>query len=63
MQLKTRDELDQYDKYICKTYKLKAGLVLEFSDACIKAGTSQAGQLSKMMRAYVEEIEGKKEEA
>lgn len=41
---------------ISKSYKLKKELVDEFAEACEKAGTSQAAQLSLMMRRFIEEI-------
>ena len=41
---------------ISKSYKLKKELVDEFAEACEKAGTSQAAQLSLMMRRFNEEI-------
>jgi len=41
---------------VAKTYKLKKELVDEFAEACDKAGTSQAAQLSKMMKQFVEEV-------
>lgn len=39
---------------ISKSYKLKKELVEEFSKACTQAGVSQAGQLSKMMKEFIE---------
>lgn len=41
---------------ISKSYKLKKELVDEFAEACEKAGTSRAAQLSLMMRRFIEEI-------
>ena len=41
---------------IAKSYKLKKELVDEFADACKKAGTNQAAQLSLMMKQFVEEV-------
>lgn len=40
---------------ISKSYKLKKDLVDEFADACEKAGTSQAAQLSQMMKQFIEQ--------
>ncbi len=45
---------------ISKSYKLKKELVEEFANACEKSGVSQAGQLSKMMKQYIEEVEASK---
>ena len=41
--------------YVSKSYKLKKTLVDAFADACDRAGVSQAGQLTKMMNAFIEE--------
>lgn len=41
---------------IAKSYKLKKELVDEFAEACEKAGTSQAAQLSLMMKQFIEEV-------
>ena len=41
---------------VAKTYKLKKELVDEFAEACEKAGTSQAAQLSKMMKQFIEDV-------
>lgn len=41
--------------YIAKSYKLKRELADQFAAACEKAGVSQAAQLSKMMREFIEE--------
>lgn len=38
-----------------KSYKLRRELVEEFAEACCKAEVSQAGQLEKMMRQFIEE--------
>ena len=42
---------------ISKSYKLKRELVEEFAEACERAGVSQAGQLSKMMKEFCEKNE------
>lgn len=41
---------------ISKSYKLKKELAEEFAKACNKAGVSQAGQISKMMKQFIEEV-------
>ncbi len=38
-----------------KSYKLKKELVEQFAEACDKAGVSQAGQLMKMMKEFIEQ--------
>ncbi len=41
---------------IAKSYKLKKELVDEFADACERTGTSQAAQLSLMMKQFIKEV-------
>ena len=41
--------------WVSKTYKMKGETVKAFAEACEKAGVSQAGQLTKMMNAFIEE--------
>lgn len=40
---------------ISKSYKLKKELTDEFAEACKRAGVSQAEQISKMMREFIEQ--------
>lgn len=40
---------------ISKSFKLKKELTDEFKEACEKAGVSQASQISKMMREFIDE--------
>ena len=40
---------------ISKSFKLKKELTDEFKEACEKAGVSQAAQISKMMREFIDE--------
>lgn len=42
---------------ISKSYKLKRELTEEFAIACDVAGVSQAGQISKMMREFIEVVQ------
>jgi hypothetical protein len=42
--------------WISKSYKLKKETVEAFADACNKAGVSQAGQITKMMKEFIEEV-------
>ena len=39
---------------VSKSYKLKKELIDQFAEACQTAGVSQAGQLSKMMREFID---------
>lgn len=42
--------------WVSKSYKLKKKIVEEFARACEKEGVSQAGQLTKMMKEYIERV-------
>lgn len=42
--------------WVSKSYKLKKETVEAFADACNKAGVSQAGQITKMMKEFIEEV-------
>lgn len=41
--------------WISKTYKLRKQDVEEFKATCERLGISQAGQLAKMMREFIEQ--------
>lgn len=53
--IRPQDAWNQRAGLMSKSYKLKKELVNEFAEACNKAGVSQAGQLSKMMREFIEQ--------
>lgn len=40
---------------ISKSYKLQKEIVEQFAEACEAAGVSQAAQLTRMMKAFIEE--------
>lgn len=42
--------------WVSKSYKLKKGTVETSADACNKAGVSQAGQITKMMKKFIEQV-------
>lgn len=42
--------------WVSKSYKLKREVVEAYADACEKAGVSAAGQLTKMMKQFIEEV-------
>lgn len=51
---------ERYQKkagWISKSYKLKKEVVEAFAEACEKEGVSQAGQLTKMMKEFIEQTE------
>lgn len=53
---------EKYQKkagYMVKGFKLKRDLVEQFEAACDTAGVSQAGQISKMMREFIQEVHTK----
>ena len=48
----------KYEKkagWVSKSYKLRREVVDEYAKACEKAGVSAAGQLTKMMKEFIEE--------
>ncbi len=49
----------RYEKkagWVSKSYKLKREVVDEYAQACEKAGVSAAGQLTKMMKEFIKEM-------
>lgn len=55
---------EKYQKkagYMTKGFKIKRELAEEYEKACAKVGVSQAGKISELMRAFIEEAN--KEEA
>ena len=49
----------KYEKkagFMSKSYKLRKEIVEQFAEACDVAGVSQASQLSKMMKQFIEEV-------
>ena len=54
----------KYEKkagWVSKSYKLKKEVVDDFAEACEKAGVSAAGQLTQMMKEFVEQQKGHSE--
>ena len=50
----------KYEKkagFVSKSYKLRKELTEQFAEACDKAGVSQAAQLTKMMKEFIEQQE------
>lgn len=50
---------EKYQKkagYITKGFKIKRDLADAFAEACEKADVSQAGQISKMMKDFIEQV-------
>lgn len=48
--------------WMSKSYKLKKETVEAFAKACDEAGVSQAGKLTEMMNAFVNEVQELKKE-
>lgn len=42
--------------WVSKSYKLKKETVDAYAEACEKAGVSAAGQLTKMMTEFIEQV-------
>lgn len=54
---------EKYQKkagYKVKGFKLKGDVAERFAEACEKAGVSQAEQITKMMEAFIAEVNGVK---
>lgn len=52
--IRPQDKWNEKAGLISKSYKLKRELTEEFARACDKAGVSQAGQITKMMKEFIE---------
>ena len=52
-----QDRWNEKAGLISKSYKLKRELTEQFAAACNTAGVSQAGQISKMMQQFIEEVQ------
>lgn len=50
---------ERYQKkagWVSKSYKLKKEVVDAYAEACEKVGVSAAGQLTKMMKEFIEKV-------
>lgn len=56
-----QDKWNQKAGYISKSYKINKVIIDDFANACITADTTQAGQLSRFMKTYSEEISRRNE--
>lgn len=54
--IRPQDKWNAKAGYMSKSYKLKKDLVEQFAVACDRAGVSQAGQLSKMMKEFIDSM-------
>lgn len=54
--IRPQDKWNAKAGYMSKSYKLKKELVEQFAVACDRAGVSQAGQLSKMMKEFIDSM-------
>ena len=62
-EIRRQDKWNEKAGYMSKTYKLKKDTVEAFAAACQKEGVSQAGQLTKMMNAFIDEQKTERNEA
>ncbi|WP_313187365.1 hypothetical protein [Lacrimispora sp.] len=53
--IRSQDKWNAKAGLISKSYKLKRELTEQFAEACEKAGVSQAGQITKMMKEFIDE--------
>ena len=58
-QTKATDKYQKKAGIIAKTFKLKKEVIEAYKEACEKAGVSQAGQLTKMMNDFIEQVNSK----
>ena len=58
--IRPQDKWNAKAGLISKSYKLKKELVEEFAKVCEESGVSQASQLSKLMKQYIEEVKASK---
>lgn len=42
--------------WVSKSYKLKRDVVEDYARACEKAGVSAAGQLTRMMKDFIDQV-------
>jgi len=54
--IRRQDKWNEKAGYMSKSYKLKREVVEAFAQACDKLGVSQAGQITKMMNEFIEEV-------
>ncbi len=54
--IRSQDKWNTKAGLISKSYKLKRELTEQFAEACEKAGVSQAGQITKMMKEFIDEL-------
>lgn len=54
--IRPQDKWNAKAGYISKSYKLKREVVEEFAEACQKAGVSQAGKLTELMKNFSESV-------
>ena len=54
--IRPQDKWNAKAGYISKSYKLKREVVEEFAEACQKAGVSQAGKLTELMKCFSESV-------
>ncbi len=58
-QTKATDKYQKKVGIITKSFKIKKEIADAYKEACDKAGVSQAGQITKMMKDFVEAVSKK----
>ena len=53
--IRPQDKWNEKVGLVSKSYKLKKDLIEEFAITCKRVGVSQAGQLSILMKKFIEE--------
>lgn len=54
--VRPQDKWNAKAGYVSKSYKLKKEVTEQFAKACEKAGVSQAGKLTELMKNFIEEV-------
>lgn len=54
--VRPQDKWNAKAGYVSKSYKLKKEVTEQFAEACEKAGVSQAGKLTELMKNFIEEV-------
>lgn len=55
-----QDKWNDKNGYISKSFKMYRKTAEAFKEACDKAGVTQAGQITKMMQQFIDEMREKK---
>ena len=53
--IRPQDKWNAKAGYVSRSYKLKNDVAVEFKETCERIGVSQAGQLTKMMKQFIDD--------